>query len=495
MAKTITIAPVTRIEGHAKVTINLDDAGNVADTYVNVVELRGFEKFCVGRPVEELPRIVTSICGVCPWSHHLASAKANDAIFGVEPPPTGRKLRELCNAVAFTEEHILHFFFLAGPDYVMGPDADYSIRNVLGILQADRELGRRVVRARHLGSRMLGILSGKSIHPVTAVPGGFSKPLAERDRDRLASMAQEVLDFAKFAIGYAKEEIFPNYAEEIRDLGTIETGFLGTVAEDGSLDLYDGRLRLMKPDGTAEDFAYDQYDDVIVEHVEPWSYLKFPYIRAWGEFSMDIDRPVGIYRTNTLARLNVADRISTPLAQAELEAYRKAFGRPVQQTLRYNHARLIELLYNAELAVQLLEDPAITGRDTRVPVTPRAARGVGCVEAPRGTLIHDYQTDDEGMVTDVNLIVGTTHNNAPINMSVNQAAKRLISAGVYDETILNKIEMAIRAYDPCLSCATHNLDGTIALTVKIVARDGGTIANLSNVGPLRERNEEEARPR
>lgn len=480
MTKTITIAPVTRIEGHAKITIKLDDAGNVAETYVNVVELRGFEKFCIGRPVEELPRIVTSICGVCPWSHHLASAKATDVIFGVTPPPTGRKLRELCNAIAYTEEHILHFFFLAGADFVMGPDADYAVRNVFGIAQANPEIGRKVVRARHLGSQMLGIASGKSIHPVTAVPGGFSKPLTEKERDRMKPMAQEVLEFAKFAMSFAKESIFPKYLEEIKTLGVIETGFLGTVSDDGSMNLYDGKLRLMKPDGTYEEFAYEQYTDHIAEHIEPWSYMKFPYAKNWGAFNMDLEGPVGIYRTNTLARINVADKMATPLAQVEFEAFREAFGRPAQQTLLYNYARLIELLYNAELIVQLLNDPEITGKETRVPVTPRAAHGVGCIEAPRGTLIHDYETDDQGMVTNVNLIVGTTHNNAPINMSVKQAAKSLIKDGNYDETILNKVEMAIRAYDPCLSCATHKLDGTLPVQIDIVGNEGEQIATLKN---------------
>ena len=480
MTKTITIAPVTRIEGHAKITIKLDDAGNVAETYVNVVELRGFEKFCIGRPVEELPRIVTSICGVCPWSHHLASAKATDVIFGVTPPPTGRKLRELCNAIAYTEEHILHFFFLAGADFVMGPDADYAIRNVFGIAQANPEIGRKVVRARHLGSQMLGIASGKSIHPVTAVPGGFSKPLTEKERDRMKPMAQEVLEFAKFAMSFAKESIFPKYLEEIKTLGVIETGFLGTVSDDGSMNLYDGKLRLMKPDGTYEEFAYEQYTDHIAEHIEPWSYMKFPYAKNWGAFNMDLEGPVGIYRTNTLARINVADKMATPLAQVEFEAFREAFGRPAQQTLLYNYARLIELLYNAELIVQLLNDSEITGKETRVPVTPRAAHGVGCIEAPRGTLIHDYETDDQGMVTNVNLIVGTTHNNAPINMSVKQAAKSLIKDGNYDETILNKVEMAIRAYDPCLSCATHKLDGTLPVQIDIVGNEGEQIATLKN---------------
>ena len=478
--KTITIYPVTRIEGHAKVTINLDDDGNVADTFVNVVELRGFEKFCIGRPVEELPRIVTSICGVCPWHHHLASAKANDAVFGVTPPPTGTKLRDLCQSIAFCSDKILHFFFLAGPDFVMGPEADYSVRNVFGIVQSNPELGKKVVRARHLGTQMLGIASGKSIHPVTAVPGGFSKPLTETERQQLIPMADEVLEFAKFAIAFAKESIFPKYLELIESVGIIETGFLGTVTDDGTLELYDGKARLMKPDGSYEEFQYDQYTEHIGEHVEPWSYMKFPYAKNWGHISMDLDNPSAIYRTNTLARINVCDRISTPLAQTELEEFRKSFGRPAQQTLLYNYARLIELVYNAEHVLELLNDPEITGKETRVPVTPRAAHGVGCVEAPRGTLIHDYETDENGLITNVNLIVGTTHNNAPINMSVKQAAKTLIKDGNYDQGILNKVEMAIRAYDPCLSCATHKLDGSIAVKLEIRNSHGTVIDAVAN---------------
>lgn len=478
--RTITLAPVTRIEGHAKVTINLDDAGNVADTFVHIVELRGFEKFCIGRPVEELPRITTSICGVCPWSHHLASAKANDAVFGVTPPSAGRKLRELCNAIAFTEEHILHFFFLAGADFVMGPDADYSVRNVIGIAQAHPEIGRQVVRNRHLGAQMLNIVSGKTIHPVTAVPGGFSKPLTEAERERVLSMANEVLEFAKFAIAFAKENLFAKYLDLVQTTGVITTGFLGTVTDDGTMDLYDGKARLMKPDGSYEEFAYDQYTEYIGEHIEPWTYLKFPYAKKWGPFSMDLDNPSGIYRTNTLARMNVCDQLSTPLAQAELEEFREKFGRPVQLTLLYNWARLIELLYNAEKAVELLNDPEITSTDTRVPVTPRAARGVASVEAPRGTLIHDYETDENGLVTDVNLIVGTTHNNAPINMSVKQAAQTLIKDGNYDQGILNKVEMAIRAYDPCLSCATHDLSGRIPVKIEIRNSQGEVIGTIAN---------------
>ncbi len=481
MGKQIIIQPVSRIEGHAKVTIQLDDSGNVADTRVNVVELRGFEKFCIGRPVEELPRIVTSICGVCPWSHHLASAKANDAVFGVEPAPAGKKLRDLCNSIAYTEEHILHFFFLSGPDFVMGPDADYSVRNVFGIAQANPEIGKKVVRNRHLGTQMLDIISGKSIHPVTAVPGGFSKPLTQKEKDKVLPMAEEVLEFAKFSIAFAKENIFPKYLDTVKVLGVINTGFMGTVSEDGALNVYDGKLRLMKPDGSFTDFAYDQYTDFIAERVEEWSYLKFPYAKAWGEgFSMDTANPKGIYRTNSLARINVADKMATPLAQKEFEEFRSNFGRPAQLTLLYHWARLIELLYNAEHAVELLNDPEITSRETRVPVTPRAARGVGCVEAPRGTLIHDYETDDKGLITNLNLIVGTTHNNAPINMSVNQAAKLLIKDGKYDQGILNRVEMAIRAYDPCLSCATHNLDGRLPVRIDILDADGNLINTIQN---------------
>ncbi len=478
--KKIIIQPVSRIEGHAKVTIQLDDTGNVQDAKMQVIELRGFEKFCIGKPVEELPRITTSICGVCPWSHHLASSKACDAVFGVEPPPAGKKLRELCNSVAYCEEHILHFYFLAGADFVMGPDEDYSVRNVIGIAQKYPEIGKKVVRCRWLAAEMLDVISGKAIHPVTSVPGGYSKPLKPEELEKLKPMANEIFEFAKFSIDYAKKNIFPKYLDAVKEIGVIETGFLGTVKEDGALDLYDGKLRMMTPDGKYEDFTYEQYTDYIAEHVEPWSYLKFPYMKKAGEFSMDLVSPKGIYRTNTLARLNVCDYIPTPLAQAELEEFRKNFGRPAQLTLLYNWARLIELLYNAENVVRLLNDPEITSTDIRVPVKPREARGVGCVEAPRGTLIHDYETDANGIVKNVNLIVGTTHNNAPINMSVLKTAKTYIKDGKYDQGILNRIEMAIRAYDPCLSCATHNLDGSISVLVKIVDKNNNVIDTLAN---------------
>jgi F420-non-reducing hydrogenase large subunit len=365
MGKTLTIQPVTRIEGHAKITIMLDDTGNVSDAQVNVLELRGFEKFCIGKPVEEMPRITTRICGVCPWSHHNASAKTTDAVFGVDPPSAGKKLRELCNSIAYMEEHILHFFFLAGADFVLGPGADYGVRNVIGILGEAPDLGRNVVVSRHKAAHMLEIIAGKAIHPAAAVPGGFSKPLVENERQELKKMADELLEFSKFAIKYSKENLFPKYLDIVQGLGVINTGFLGTVKEDGAMDLYDGKLRMMQADGSYEDFDVENYTDYIREHVEPWSYLKFPYMKKAGEFSMDLDNPNGIYRTNTLARMNVSDKMPTPLAQAEFEEFREKFGRPAQATLLYHWARLIELLYNAENTVRLLDDPEITSTDTR----------------------------------------------------------------------------------------------------------------------------------
>jgi F420-non-reducing hydrogenase large subunit len=331
-----------------------------------------------------------------------------------------------------------------------------------------------------MGAKMVETICGKAIHPVAAVPGGFSKPLTEEERKQLLEMAKEQLEFAKFTISFAKESIFPKYLDVVKTLGVVETGFLGTVDKDGALNLYDGKQRMMKPDGSYEDFEAKDYLDYISELVVDWSYVKFPYNKKWGEFSMDIDNPVGIFRVNTLARINVCDKIATPLAQKELEEFRAAFGRPAQLTLLYHYARLIELLYNAERVLELLNDPDITGTETRVPVTPRAARGVGIVEAPRGTLIHDYTTDDKGILTDCNLIVATVMNNAAMNMGVKSAATMLIKNGVYDETILNQVEMVIRAYDPCLSCASHDLDGRIAVKLDIVDAKGKILDTMTS---------------
>jgi F420-non-reducing hydrogenase large subunit len=449
MAQVINIAPITRIEGHARIAIHLDDAGNVADAKVHYMSLRGFEKFVEGKPAEELPRIVNRICGICPWHHHLASNKAVDRCFGVTPPPAGFKLRELMQTIAQAEDKLLHFFFLAAADFVIGPDSDYAVRNVIGIAQANPELATKVVKTRQMVKMIIEKFAGKAIHPVAAVAGGFAKPLLEEERKEMLGKMREVLDFALFTIEFAKSQVFPKYLDVVKTLGVINTGFIGTVDNDGALNLYDGKIRIMAPDGSFKDFDVQDYTDYIGEHVEPFSYGKMPYAKFWNQgFSMDPDNPKGIYRANCLARINVADKMATPKAQAELEEFRSLFGRPAQATLLYHWARLIEEVYACEHAIELLEDRSITDTNIRAKVEPKAGRGVGCVEAPRGTLIHDYSTDDQGLITRANLIVGTTHNLAPINMSVKQAARMLIKDGKIDEGTLNKVEMAVRAYDP-----------------------------------------------
>jgi F420-non-reducing hydrogenase large subunit len=449
MNQTIAIQPITRIEGHAAINIQLDGAGNVADARVNFMSLRGFEKFIEGKPAEEVPRIVSRICGICPWMHHLASNKAVDGCFGVTPTATGQRLRELMQTIAHAEDKLLHFFFLAAADFVIGPDADYQVRNVIGIAKAHPELAARVVKTRQMAKMILDDFSAKAIHPVAGVVGGFSKPLTEDQRRDMLDKMGQVLDFALFTMDFAKTQVFPKYLDVIQSLGVIHTGFIGTVDDHGALNLYNGKIRLMKPDGTWTEFAAAHYADYLGEQIVPFSYGKFPYARCWNEgFSLDVDNPKGIYRSNCLARINVADKMATPRAQAELEEFREKFGRPAQATLLYHWARLIEEVYACERAIEILSDPSITATDVRAAVEPKAGRGVGCVEAPRGTLIHDYSTDANGLITRANMIVGTTHNLGPINLSVHQAARTLIHDGQVNQGILNRIEMAVRAYDP-----------------------------------------------
>lgn len=449
MARTIHLAPVTRIEGHASISIKLDDNGNVADSKVHYMSLRGFEKFVEGKPAEEVPRIVNRICGICPWHHHLASNKAVDRCFGVTPPPAGNKLRELAQTVSHAEDKLLNFYFLAAPDFVLGPDADYGVRNVIGVVKAAPDLATKAVLARFKAKMILEKLGGKAIHPHAGVVGGFCRPLLEEERKQFLEDLKELLEFSTFTLDFAKKEVFPKYLDVVKILGVFESGFLGTVDDKGQLNFYDGKLRMMKPDGSFTDFDTQEYYNYLGEAVVPFSYGKIPYAKFWNDgFSMDLDNLKGIYRANCLARINVCDSISTPRAQAELEEFRKLFGRPAQLTLLYHWARLIEDVYAYEHAIELLEDKSITDTDIRVPVEPKAGRGVGVVEAPRGTLIHDYSTDENGMITRANLIVGTTHNLGPMNISVNQAAKALIKNGEVTEGILNRIEMAVRAYDP-----------------------------------------------
>ncbi len=449
MRQVINIQPITRIEGHASIGIQLDDDGNVQDARVNIMSLRGFEKFVEGKPAEELPRIVSRICGICPWMHHLASNKAVDGCFGAQPTPAGHKLRELMQTIAHAEDKLLHFFFLAAADFVIGPEADYAVRNVIGIVKTHPELAQQVVKMRQMAKMILDKFSSKTIHPVAGVPGGFAKPLLDEERRDILAKMEKLLDFARFTIDFAKKDVFPKYLDAIQTLGVIDTGFLGTVDNDGALNLYDGKLRLMKADGTYFEFEAASYADYLSEAVVPHSYGKMPYAKCWNEgFSLDLENPKGIYRANTLARINAADKMATPHAQAELEEFRAAFGRPAQATLLYHYARLIEEVYACERAIEILKDPEITDPHVRAAVEPKAGRGVGCVEAPRGTLIHDYTTDENGLITSANLIVGTTHNLGPINMSVERAARDLIKGGAVSEGVLNQIEMAVRAYDP-----------------------------------------------
>lgn len=480
MGKEIVIQPVSRIEGHARVTVILDDAGKVTDTRVQVVELRGFERFCIGRPVEDMPRIVTRICGVCPWAHHLASAKAADAVFGVQIPETAKKIRELAYSAHFIHSHLLHFFFLAGADFLSEPGTDYLLRNVMGLAQKHPALVQKVVQVRHTAQKMTEIIAGKAIHPDAAVPGGFSKTVTEEQRKELRSMAGECLQFTRFALEFAKDKVFAKLLPEIKQSEPMETGFLGMVGKDGELNFYDGRLRLLKVKDGCVEFDPADYLNHIGEHTEDWTYMKFPYDLSAGRISMDPDHPVGVYRTNSLARLNVCDYIPTPLAQKELAEFRAEVGGVAQHTFLYHWARLIEALFAAERAVELLEDDGLTGTHVREKVEPRAARGVGVVEAPRGTLIHDYETDANGCLTKVNLIVGTTHNNAAINISAFRAARMVLANGKCTEEDLNKIEMAIRAYDPCFSCATHKIDGSLSVRLEIVDARGRVIKTLNN---------------
>lgn len=480
MRKKLVIDPVTRVEGHARVTVLLEDSGKVKDARVQVIELRGFEKFCIGRPVEEMPRIVTRICGICPWAHHMASAKAVDSLFNVQIPEAGYKMRKAAYAAHLVHSHLLHFFFLAAPDLFSGPGTDYRVRNFIGLAAQNPDLVRKAVRTRHIAQEMTAIMAGNAIHPDAVVPGGFSRPLKEEQRRQLLPMAQECLDFTRFALDYAKEKVFIPKWTDLKQEDSLTTSFLGTVDRDGGLSFYDGKLRLKAPgaNGGCEEFEPRDYRDFIDEQAVDWSYVKFPFIRSAGGLSMEPENLTGVYRANSLARLNVCSHIPTPFAQQELLEFRQTVGEMPQHTFLHHWARLIEAVHNAEIALELLSDPSITDPVVRKKVIPQAGRGVGVVEAPRGTLIHDYEADEKGFVTSVNLIVGTTHNSAAINADVLKTARNVLEDGQSDEEALNRIETVIRAYDPCFSCATHNLNGTLPVKMDICDSRGNVMRSL-----------------
>ncbi|EQB62468.1 MAG: Methyl-viologen-reducing hydrogenase subunit A [candidate division Zixibacteria bacterium RBG-1] len=477
--KKISIDPITRLEGHGKIDIFLDEQGEVANCYFLVPELRGFEKFCEGRPVEELPRILTRICGVCPEAHHMASAKACDAVYHVQIPPTAKKLRELLYAVFYVADHTVHFYALGGPDFVVGPEAPAAERNILGVIRkVGLDVGKKVIHLRSMAHEILTILGGKAIHPVTSLPGGVSKGINEEERAKIEGYAKEMVEFAKFTLKIFEDVVLANKAYVDLILGntyTHKTYSMGTVDEKNRVNFYEGKIRVIDTLGK-EFIKFDaqDYQQVLAEHVESWTYLKFPYLKKLGWKGFVDGQDSGVYRATPLSRLNAADGMATPLAQAEYERFYKTLGgKPVHATLATHWARVIELMYAAERALELVVDPQITGREIRVIPTATPDEGVGCVEAPRGTLYHHYITDEKGIVQKVNLIVGTTNNHAAISMSIKKAAQGLIKRGVQiTEGVLNKIEMAFRAYDPCFACATHSLPGEMPLEVRILSPDG-----------------------
>jgi len=484
--KRITIDPVTRLEGHGKITLFLDERGDVANAYFQVPEFRGFEAFCEGRPVEEMPRITQRICGVCPTAHHMAAAKALDALYKVEPPLAGKKLRELFYMAFFTTDHTTHFYALGGPDFVVGPGAPPAERNILGVIaKVGLEIGGQVIATRKRNHEVIEMIGGRTIHPVSALPGGMSQAITEEQRQRIIEIARQNVEFGQFTIQLFHDVVLANtdYVNLITSPGyTQRTYYMGLVDENNHVNFYDGKVRVVDPEGREFcKYAPDEYMQHIAEHVEPWSYLKFPYLKNVGWKGFVDGKDSGVYCATPLSRLNAADGMATPLAQAEYERmYQTLGGKPVHHTLATHWARVIELQYAAERMLQLAEDPDVANPVVRTIPTATPTEGIGIVEAPRGTLTHHYKTDPNGVLTEVNMIVGTTNNNAPISLPAERAAQCLIRKGrVVTEGLLNMVEMAFRAYDPCFGCATHSLPGQMPLEVTLRDPQGRLLQRFS----------------
>jgi F420-non-reducing hydrogenase large subunit len=489
----ISIDPITRLEGHGKIEIFLDEEGNVANTYFQVPELRGFERFCVGRPVEEMPVLTSRICGVCPEAHHMAAAKAIDAVYHVDPPPAAQKLRELLYSAFYVADHTTHFYALGGPDFVMGPDAPVAERNILGVIhKVGLETGTKVIQARQYGHAVIEMIGGRKIHPCTSIPGGLTKGITEEQRQDIEKMGRWAVEFAQFSLKLFDDVVLGNkdYLELILgDTYTHQTYYMGMVDENDCVNFYDGQMKVVAPDGELlGKYPPSEYADWVAERVEPWTYLKFPYLKKIGWKGLVDGKDSGIYCVAPLARLNAADGMATPRAQEEYERFYATLlqeqpgvtsGKIVHHRLAMHWARLVELLYAAERWVELAADPEITSDVIHTVPSETPTEGVGCVEAPRGTLTHHYWTDERGIVTRVNLIVGTTNNYAPISLSIKKAAQSLIGKGtIINEGLLNRIEMAFRAYDPCFGCATHALPGQMPLEVTIHDAQGEPIEVL-----------------
>ena len=477
----ISIDPITRLEGHSKIEIFLDAKGGVSRAFMQVPELRGFEKFAQGRLAEDMPQITSRICGVCPTAHHMAATKALDDLYKVEPPPAGKAIRELVYNAFMAEDHALHFYFLGGPDFVVGPMAPAAERNILGVIaKVGVETGKTVIAMRRRLRELIALVGGKVIHPVLGLPGGVAKPIKPEEQKQFQALAADAVGFAQFTLKVFEDVVLKN-AEYVKlitsDTFTHRTHYMGMVDEKDRPNFYDGKLKVVSPEGKEiAKFAAQQYLEYIAEHVEPWSYMKFCYLKpvGWNGFTEGAES--GIYAVAPLARLNVASGMATPLAQ---QAYEKMYqvlgGKPVHHTLGNHWARVIELLYATERLQEIAADPVLVDSNVRTLPTATPQEGIGVVEAPRGTLIHHYTTDERGVIKTANLIVATQGNAARMAMGVEKAARGLISGKEVSDGLLNMVEMAFRAYDPCMGCATHSLLGEMPLEVAIRDADGQLI--------------------
>jgi NAD-reducing hydrogenase large subunit len=468
MGQRITIDPVTRIEGHARITIQLNDAGKVEDAQFHVTQLRGFEKFCEGRPFHEMPSLMARICGICPVSHLIASAKACDALLAVRIPPTAVNLRRILNLAQIIQSHALSFFYLSSPDLLLGMDADPAQRNLFGVAQMQPVLARNGVRLRQIGQQIIQLLGGKRIHPAWVVPGGVNEPLSAQDRQAILTMLPEGIEIAQQTLTWFRG-VLQNYIDEIHAFAAYRTLFMGLVNDADQLEMYDGLLRLGNGDGRiiADRLKPELYARFIVEAVEPHSFLKSPFYKPLGY-------PAGVYRVGPLARLNIVTSCGTPRADEELPFFRTLDS---QSSFNYHYARLIEILYCFEKIEALLNTPDILSDRVRAHAQPNTYEGIGVAEAPRGTLIHHYEIDDNGLITRANLVIATGHNNLAMNRGVLEVAKRFVHGAQLNDGMLNRVEALIRSFDPCLSCSTHAV-GQMPLQIQLLAPDGQVVEEL-----------------
>jgi len=470
MKREILIDPVTRIEGHAKITIYLDDAGEVSDAHFHVTELRGFEKFCEGRTLWEMPALTARICGICPVSHILASAKTGDAILAVRIPKAAELLRRLMNAAQFVQSHALSFFYLSAPDMLLGWDSDPAQRNVIGLIGANPDLARKGIRLRSFGQQVIERLGGKKIHPAWAVPGGVNRALSKEDADFIKANLPEALDTIRSTLDLFKSSFADQETRGM--LSDFPSLFMGLVSSDGTWEHYDGNIRIVDSQGNivVDQFDPAHYPEIVQEASEGWSYLKFPHYAPLGY-------PEGMYRVGPLGRVNVCDRFGTPLADAELEEFRAGSQERSGRVFDYHYTRLMEILASLERMERLINDERILSPRIRAEAGINELEGVGIHEAPRGTLFHHYKVDANGVIQWVNLIVSTGQNNLAMNRSIKEIAQKHIHSGKCDEGILNRIEGGIRAFDPCLSCSVHAV-GQMPLLVELQTPDGKIVDRL-----------------